>query len=80
MSAQASEPKGMFLTAEEVRQLTNRVQRRAQAVVLNSLGVEHKIRPDGSIIVLRAHVEHLLGAGTPAYRQEREYEIDRSIM
>lgn len=80
MSAPSFEPKGMLLTTEEVRELTNRVRRHAQAAVLNSLGVEHRIRPDGSIIVLRAHVEFLLGASAPAHRHEREYEIDRSIM
>ncbi|QRQ88488.1 DUF4224 domain-containing protein [Cupriavidus oxalaticus] len=70
----------MLLTTEELRELTNRVRRHAQASVLNSLGVAHRIRPDGSIIVLRAHVEHLLGASTPVHRHEPEYEIDRSIM
>ena len=78
MSAQA-EPEGMFLTAGEVRALTDRVQRRAQICVLNSLGIEHRVRPDGGIIVLRAHVEHLLGCPTPT-RRAREYQIDRSAM
>ncbi|MGO4763854.1 DUF4224 domain-containing protein [Cupriavidus sp. 2KB_3] len=80
MSAQQAEPLGMFLTSAELRELTQRVQFRAQAVVLNTLGVAYKVRPDGSIIVLRAHVEHLLGGSAPSTRRHREYEIDRSAM
>lgn len=69
-----------FLTREEVRELTGRVRHKLQASVLSLLGIEHKIRPDGTVIVLRAHVEHLLGRTMKSTARERHYEIDRSMM
>jgi len=45
-----------FLASNEIHGLTNRVKKHAQAKVLNSMGIEHKIRPDGSIAILRAHI------------------------
>lgn len=50
-----------FLTKEEVIEMTGRVQRAAQTRELTSMGVIHKLRADGSVLVLRAHVEQLLG-------------------
>ena len=51
----------MFLTKEELQALTGRQRRDAQVAALRQMGIEHKIRPDGSPAVLRAHVEELLG-------------------
>ncbi len=51
----------MFLTASELRELTGRIQKHAQAEALRHMGIEHKLRPDGSVAVLRAHVEQSLG-------------------
>ena len=47
----------MFLTKEELQELTGRTRRDAQVAALRSMGIEHRIRPDGSPAVLRAHVE-----------------------
>ena len=60
----------MFLTAEEIAELTARTQRRAQRRVLNFMGIEHKVRPDGSLVVARAHVEKQLGASLPAAKMK----------
>lgn len=54
----------MFLTPEEIREATDRVQHQAQAKALRSLGIIFKIRADGSLLVLRAHIEAQLG-GSP---------------
>jgi hypothetical protein len=63
----------MFLTADELKEMTKRTQYRAQVQVLRSLGIEHKIRPDGSVLVLRAHVEKQLGGGvTSTLTRKRE--------
>lgn len=51
----------MFLTDDEIKELTGKSRRASQAKVLNSLGIVHKTRPDGSVVVLRAHVEAILG-------------------
>ncbi len=52
----------MFLAKEELQELTGRTRRDAQVAALRSMGIEHRIRPDGSPAVLRAHVEQTLGA------------------
>lgn len=51
----------MFLTGDEVHDLTARVQRTAQKKVLRSMRIEFRERPDGSVAVLRAHVEKEFG-------------------
>lgn len=51
----------MFLTPDEMKELTGRIQHRSQARELNHMGIVHKVRADGSILVLRAHVEEVLG-------------------
>ena len=67
----------MFLTAEEIAELTKRTRPSAQVKVLRALGIEHRQRPDRSIIVLRAHVEHLLGGVAPAkVRKPAELNLD----
>lgn len=50
-----------MLSKAEVQELTSRRRRSAQADALRHMGIEHRIRPDGSAAVLRAHVENLLG-------------------
>ena len=71
----------MFLTEEEIRELTNRKQRSAQVMVLNALGITHKVRPDGSLVVLRAHVEHELGYRTPPpAKKEKEFEPNSAFL
>lgn len=56
----------LFLTPQEIDELTDRhgKHRRVatQRAALRAMGIEHRVRPDGSIAVLRAHVENLLGA------------------
>ena len=56
----------MFLTEAEIRDLTGRRVKSAQVKVLRYMGIEHRPRPDGSVAVLRAHVEHQLGKQEPA--------------
>ena len=51
----------MFLNANEMQELTGRIQHRSQARELNYLGIVHRVRADGSMLVLRAHVEQVLG-------------------
>lgn len=65
----------MFLTADEIAELTGRRRCNAQVRVLRFMGIEHRQRPDGSIAVSRSHVDSLLGAG-PASTKIKEYEID----
>jgi hypothetical protein len=45
-----------FLEVEEIKSLTKRTVRPAQVKVLKAMGIEHKVRPDGSVAILRAHI------------------------
>ncbi len=59
----------MILTNTELIELTGRRVKSAQVRVLRFMGIEHKIRPDGSVVVLRAHVEQVLGLKEPTDKQ-----------
>ncbi len=64
----------MFLTKEEVKELTKRTQHNAQAKMLRTLGITFKIRSDGSLLVLRAHIEKELGGTAQAKSKAKEFE------
>ena len=49
------------LTDEEIAELTGKKHRDAQRRVLVALGIEHRVRPDGSIVVSRDHFKEVLG-------------------
>jgi len=51
----------MFLTSEEIKELTGLQRYTAQARALAKMGIEYKVRPNGSIVVLRSHVEKQFG-------------------
>jgi hypothetical protein len=55
----------MFLTEDELVEMTGKVRHPAQVRVLNRLGIDHKVRPDGSIVVLRAVSQRVLGDRLP---------------
>lgn len=58
-----------FLARDEITGLTNKVQRTAQVKALNSMGIEHKVRPDGSIAILRDHITKVFGGNSAAPRR-----------
>lgn len=66
----------MFLTPEELRELTDKRVRPAQVRVLRAMGIEHRVRPDGSVVVLRSHVEKLLGGDTKQSKKAPDIEPD----
>lgn len=47
----------MFLTPEEITELTGRKTRPAQVRVIKALGLNHRIRPDGFPVILQEHVK-----------------------
>lgn len=59
-----------FLDDNEMAELTHRKQKRAQIKMLKSLGIEHKVRADGSIAVLWDHVRRVFGANEPSRKQK----------
>ena len=52
----------MLLNKQELCDLTQRRTKSGQVRVLRFMGIEHRIRPDGSVAVLKSHVEQTLGA------------------
>jgi hypothetical protein len=54
----------LFLTEEEVIALTDRRTRPSQTRALKSMGIEHKVRPDGSVAILRAHIIKVFDGGS----------------
>ncbi|WP_323143256.1 DUF4224 domain-containing protein [Massilia phyllosphaerae] len=51
----------MFLSKEELQALTNRIQYAAQVRTLRAMGIQHCVRPDGSVAVMRGHIESMFG-------------------
>ena len=47
----------MFLTKEELQELTGLVRGHAQSKALNAMGICHKVRPNGEVAVLREHIQ-----------------------
>lgn len=54
----------MFLARDELKALTHRTRSDAQVRALRAMGIEHRVRPDGTVAVLRSHVEEVL-SGKP---------------
>lgn len=69
----------MLLSATELRELTGKKIPAAQARALNFMGIEYCRRPDGTLVVSRAHVNALLGC-TLDKNTEKIYEIDLSTV
>lgn len=70
----------MLLTDKEIAELTGRTRRSAQVRVLCYMGIEHKIRPNGSVAVLRSHVDKLLGGNLSFKEQTAIVEPDWSAV
>lgn len=57
----------LLLTPDELVELTDRERPKAQARVLQALGIPYQPRPDGTLIVYRIHF--------PYANQEKEHEV-----
>jgi hypothetical protein len=58
-----------FLAREEIHGLTNKVKQSAQIRALNSMGIEHRVRPDGSVAILRDHISKVFGGVSDSVRK-----------
>lgn len=56
----------MFLNNEQLEALTGKVRPSAQARVLREMNIRHGVRPDGSLVVMEAAVDAILGPGASA--------------
>lgn len=66
-------PDPLFLTVEETRELTGKHHRNAQVTALRAMGIEHKVRADGRVMVLRKHVEQVFGVNADKIEPEGEF-------
>lgn len=48
----------MILSIQELIELTGKQRRRAQARVLDALGIPYRLRPDGSLVVFYESLPH----------------------
>lgn len=55
----------MFLTPEELRDFIGRARRSDQIAWLKARGYKHEVNAIGAVKVLKAHIEHRLGAAQP---------------
>lgn len=69
-----------LLTPAEVRELTGGIRRSTQIRTLRSMGIEHRVRPDGSVAVLRAHAERVLSGEVYANIGNKEQEPNWSAI
>ena len=66
----------MFLTPDELAELTGKKRRSAQSVELRALKIPFRTRSDGSIVVLRVAVQVALGAAQqPEKRREPQMHL-----
>ena len=68
------------LSPLEIHQITGRKRRPSQVRALRFMGIEHRIRPDGSILVSRVHVEKLLDGDSVKRRIEKYTEPNWSAI
>jgi len=61
-----------FLSFEEIQALTQRKVRPAQVRALKAMGIEHRVRPDGSVAILRAHITKVFDGTTEPQRQTKQ--------
>jgi hypothetical protein len=62
----------LFLTKEEIADLTGRHVARAQLAALNAMGIEYKIRPNNTIAVLRDHILKVFDGAPDSSYQAKE--------
>lgn len=62
----------LVLASDELAELTGRRHSDAQERELKALGIPFGHRSDGSLVVLRSVVEHLLGAGAGGGTMHRD--------
>lgn len=66
----------MFLDAAEVVELTGKQRHDAQVRALRFMGIEHRVRPDGSVAVSKAHVEQTLGVAYSEKKAPKEFVLE----
>lgn len=61
----------IILSEQDLVDLTQKVRPKAQARVLDFMGIPHRPRSDGSLVVLRIHVEVIDPGAKPSSRKRK---------
>ncbi|HEX7080367.1 MAG TPA: DUF4224 domain-containing protein [Gammaproteobacteria bacterium] len=69
-------PNDLTLSDDELVELTGKKRPSAQARALRIMGIDHRIRPDGKVVVLRAQLEQAFGVKRRPEEQVVEAEIN----
>jgi hypothetical protein len=69
-----------FLSYEEIQSLTHRKVRTAQVRALKTMGIEHRVRPDGSVAILRAHITKVFDGSAETKKQTKHVEPNWEAM
>lgn len=64
----------MFLSKEELVELTKRHRSDCQIKALRSMGIEHRVRIDGTPAVLTEHVKRIFGIENEAAMAGKAFE------
>ena len=64
-----------FLNRQELTELTHKIRPSAQARALGEMGIEYRVRPDGSVAVLKSVVEKALG-GVDRATHPKEFSVN----
>lgn len=65
----------MILSPDEIVELTGKKAKPAQVQALRFMGLEYKLRPDGSPVVLKSHVEKAFGGLQESKKEKPYYDI-----
>lgn len=65
----------MILSPAELKSLTNRCHKAGQCAALKAMKIAYVTRPDGTPVVLRAAVEHLLSGKSEAVTSEPNFNF-----
>ena len=65
-----------FLESDELQELTGRKQRSSQIRELRYMGIEHRIRRDGSIAVLCDHLANVMGGSSKHSEITSEFSLN----
>lgn len=62
----------MFLTTDDLQQLTGKIRKPSQVAVLNQMGVRFKLRPDGFPVVSVSHITKELDGSGESVNKRKE--------
>lgn len=64
----------LFLQPDELSELTGKVRSSAQVVALRRMGIDHRVRPDGRVLVLRSQVDGSASESRRVTKTEPRYD------